>query len=77
MVTARYEQLEPVTLNMLSVTNVTSSYRNAKTIHRIVLAAIVNSRVQLLRVVKQVCALFKVKQKRPHIVRSFLFGKSS
>ena len=75
--TARYEQLEPVTLNMLSATAVTSSYRNAKTIHRIVLAATVNSRVQLLRVVKQVCALFKVKQKRPHIVRSFLFGKNS
>ena len=50
-VTARYEQLEPVTLNMLSATTVASSYRNAKTIHRIVLAATDNSRVRLLWVV--------------------------
>lgn len=47
-VTARHEQLEPVTLNILSATAVASSYRNAKTIHRIVLAATVNSCVQLL-----------------------------
>lgn len=47
-VTARHEQLEPVTLNILSATTVASSYRNAKTIHRIVLAAAVNSCVQLL-----------------------------
>jgi len=44
-VTARHEQLEPVTLNMVSAAAVASSYRNAKTIHRIVLAATVNSRV--------------------------------
>ena len=47
-VTARYEQLEPVTLNMLSATAVASLYRNAKTIHRIVLSATDNSRVWLL-----------------------------
>lgn len=47
-VTARHEQLEPVTLNILSATTVASSYRNAKTIHRIVLATTVNSCVQLL-----------------------------
>ena len=48
-VTARYEQLEPVTLNMLSATAVASLYRNDKTIHRIVLSATDNSRVTLLR----------------------------
>ena len=48
-VTARYEQLEPVTLNMLSATAVASLYRNVKTIHRIVLSATDNSRVPLLR----------------------------
>ena len=48
-VTARYEQLEPVTLNMLSATAVASLYRNAKTIHRIVLSATDNSRVPLLQ----------------------------
>ena len=46
--TARYEQLEPVTLNMLSATTVASLYRNDKTIHRIVLSATDNSRVRLL-----------------------------
>ena len=48
-VTARYEQLEPVTLNMLSATAVASLYRYDKTIHRIVLSATDNSRVTLLR----------------------------
>ena len=48
-VTARCEQLEPVTLNMLSATAVASLYRNAKTIHRIVLSATDNSRVPLLQ----------------------------
>ena len=48
-VTARYEQLEPVTLYMLSATAVASLYRNAKTIHRIVLSATDNSRVTLLQ----------------------------
>ena len=48
-VTARYEQLEPVTLNMLSATAVASLYRYDKTIHRIVLSATDNSRVPLLR----------------------------
>ena len=48
-VTARYEQLEHVTLNMLSATAVASLYRNAKTIHRIVLSATDNSRVPLLQ----------------------------
>ena len=48
-VTARHEQLEPVTLNMLSATAVASLYRNDKTIHRIVLSATDNSRVPLLR----------------------------
>ena len=38
-VTARCEQLEPVTLNMLSATAVASLYRYDKTIHRIVLSA--------------------------------------
>ena len=47
--TARYEQLEPVTLYMLSATAVASLYRNAKTIHRIVLSATDNSRVPLLQ----------------------------
>ena len=47
--TARYEQLEPVTLYMLSATAVASLYRNDKTIHRIVLSATDNSRVPLLR----------------------------
>ena len=48
-VTASHEQLEPVTLNMLSATAVASLYRYAKTIHRIVLAATDNSRIPLLR----------------------------
>ena len=48
-VTARYEQLEPVTLNMLSSTAVASLYRYDKTIHRIVLSATDNSRVPLLQ----------------------------
>ena len=48
-VTARYEQLEPVTLNMLSATAVASLYRYDKTIHRIVLSATDNSRITLLR----------------------------
>ena len=48
-VTAMYEQLEPVTLNMLSATAVASLYRYDKTIHRIVLSATDNSRVTLLR----------------------------
>ena len=48
-VTARYEQLEPVTLNMLSATAVASLYRDDKTIHRIVLSAKDNSRVPLLQ----------------------------
>ena len=48
-VTARYEQLEPVTVFLLSVTTVTSFYRNVKTIHRIVLSATDNSRVPLLQ----------------------------
>ena len=48
-VTARYEQLEPVTLNMLSATAVASLYRHDKTLHRIVLSATDNSRVSLLQ----------------------------
>ena len=48
-VTARYEQLEPVTLYMLSATAVASLYHNAKTIHRLVLSATDNSRVPLLQ----------------------------
>ena len=48
-VTARYEQLEPVTLNMLSATAVASLYRYDKTIHRIVLSATDNSRITLLQ----------------------------
>jgi hypothetical protein len=48
-VTARCEQLEPVTLNMLSATAVASLYRYDKTIHRIVLSATDNSRVPLLQ----------------------------
>ena len=48
-VTARYEQLEPVTLYMLSATAVASLYRDDKTIHRIVLSATDNSRVPLLQ----------------------------
>ena len=48
-VTARHEQLEPVTLNMLSATAVASLYRYDKTIHRIVLTATDNSRVPLLQ----------------------------
>ena len=48
-VTARYEQLEPVTLYMLSATAVASLYRYDKTIHRIVLSATDNSRVTLLQ----------------------------
>ena len=48
-VTARYEQLKPVTLNMLSATAVASLYRYDKTIHRIVLSATDNSRVPLLK----------------------------
>ena len=48
-VTARYEQLEPVTLNLLSATAVASLYRYDKTIHRIVLSATDNSHVPLLR----------------------------
>ena len=48
-VTARCEQLEPVTLNMLSATAVASLYRYDKTIHRIVLSATDNSLVPLLQ----------------------------
>ena len=48
-VTARYEQLEPVTLNMLSATAVASLYRYDKTIHRIVLSATDNRCVPLLK----------------------------
>ena len=47
--TARYEQLEPVTLNMLLATAVASLYRYDKTIHRIVLSATDNSRFPLLQ----------------------------
>ena len=47
--TARYEQLEPVTLYMLSATAVASLYRDDKAIRRIVLSATDNSRVPLLR----------------------------
>ncbi len=73
-VTARYEQLEPVTLNMLSATAVASLYRNAKTIHRIVLSATDNSRVPLLQygvAGERTVQRCRQKQKRPHIVRSF------
>ena len=48
-VTARYEQLEPVTLNMLSAAAAASLYRYDKTIHRIVLSATDNSHFPLLQ----------------------------
>ena len=73
-VTASYEQLEPVTLNMLSATAVASLYRNDKTIHRIVLSATDNSRVPLLQygvTGERTVQRCRQKQKRPHIVRSF------
>ena len=41
--------IEPVTVFLLSVTTVTSLYRNVKTIHRIVLSATDNSRFPLLQ----------------------------
>ena len=73
-VTARYEQLEPVTLNMLSATAVASLYRNAKTIHRIVLSATDNSRVPLLQYGvsgERTVQRCRQKQKRPLYERSF------
>ena len=73
-VIARDEQLEPVTLNLLSATAVASLYRHAKTIHRIVLAATDNSRVTLLQygvAGEKTVQRCRQKQKRPHIVRSF------
>ena len=73
-VTARYEQLEPVTLNMLSATAVASLYRNAKTIHRIVLSATDNSRVPLLQygvAGERTVQRCRQKQKRPLYERSF------
>ena len=73
-VTASYEQLEPVTLNMLSATPVASLYRYDKTIHRIVLSATDNSRVPLLRygvTGERTVQRCRQKQKRPHSVRSF------
>ena len=73
-VTASHEQLEPVTLNMLSATAVASLYRNDKTIHRIVLSATDNSRVPLLRygvTGERSVRRCQQKQKRPHSVRSF------
>ena len=75
--TARYEQLEPVSLNMLSATAVVSLYRNDKTIHRIVLSATDNSHVTLLRcdvAGERTMQRCRQKQKRPHIVRSFLLA---
>ena len=72
--TARYEQLEPVTLNMLSATAVASLYRNAKTIHRIVLSATDNSRVPLLQYGvsgERTVQRCRQKQKRPLYERSF------
>ena len=73
-VTARYEQLEPVTLNMLSATAVASLYRYDKTIHRIVLSATDNSRVPLLQygvAGERSVQRCRQKQKRPLYERSF------
>ena len=73
-VTARYEQLEPVTLNMLSATAVASLYRDDKTIHRIVLSATDNSRVPLLQygvAGERTVQRCRQKQKRPLYERSF------
>ena len=73
-VTARYEQLEPVTLNMLSATAVASLYRYDKTIHRIVLSATDNSRVPLLQygvAGERTVQRCRQKQKRPLYERSF------
>ena len=73
-VTARYEQLEPVTLNMLSATAVASLYRYDKTIHRIVLSATDNSRMPLLRygvAGERTVQRCRQKQKRPLYERSF------
>ena len=79
-VTASHEQLEPVTLNMLSATAVASLYRYDKTIHRIVLSATDNSRITLLQygvACERTVQRCRQKQKRPHNVRSFLFGASN
>ena len=73
-VTARYEQLEPVTLYMLSATAVASLYRDDKTIHRIVLSATDNSRVPLLQygvAGERTVQRCRQKQKRPLYERSF------
>ena len=76
-VTARYEQLEPVTLNMLSATVVASLYRYDKTIHRIVLSATDNSTRSVTAIRcrrREICAEMPTETKRPHIVRSFLLA---
>ena len=76
-VTERYEQLEPVTLDMLSATAVASLYRYDKTIHRIVLSATDNRRITLLRcdvAGERTVQRCRQKQKRPHIVRSSLLA---
>ena len=73
-VTARYEQLEPVTLNMLSATVVASLYRYDKTIHRIVLSATDNSTRSVTAIRcrrRENCAEVPTETKRPHIMRSF------
>ena len=77
-VTARYEQLEPVTLNMLSATAVASLYRDDKTIHRIVLSATDNSRVPLLQYgVAGERTVQRCRQKQKTAHRAIFFGASN
>ena len=80
MVTARYEQLEPVTMNMLSATAVAPLYRYDKTIHRIVLSATDNSRVPLLQcdvAGERTVQRCRQKQKKTAHRAIFLFGASN
>ena len=79
-VTARYEQLEPVTLNRLSSTAVASLYRNDKTIHRIVLSATDNSTRSVTAIRcrrRENCAEVPTETKKTAHRAIFLFGKSS
>ena len=79
-VTASHEQLEPVTLNMLSATAVASLYRNDKTNHRIVLSATDNSRITLLRygvTGERSVQRCRQKQKKTAQRAIFLFGASN
>ena len=77
--TARYEQLEPVTLNMLSATAVAPLYRYDKTIHRIVLSATDNRRVRFCDAMSQVRELCRGADRNKKTAHRaiFFFGAST